>query len=275
MAGVQTVVDTALAANAVALGNGAATENFRESIRNILKINIAVTPELRRYLERFIGFPVIFTNAQNMSSDHLGMAVLRQLNRDCYERTFHISSLKSRALVVGAAGREISLYFSNPFFHFYIHAGENKDIERVVLPIMNKISAKLKQKALKTDKRVFCSKPEDVDSTKLRGAAKRYNDMQILIKDMVDLHKLPSNIHTEPVEANILLFEDSLYNLNAEDLVKLFVRTNASVAYGYGAYPMELLFPDMPPNRLYKFARYGEYAQLTYRNGTSNGYSRA
>lgn len=71
------------------------------------------------------------------------MAVLRQLNRDCYERTFHISSLKSRALVVGAAGREISLYFSNPFFHFYIHGGKNKDIERVVLPIMNKISAKL------------------------------------------------------------------------------------------------------------------------------------
>lgn len=66
MAGVQTVIDTALAANAVALGNGAATENFRESIRNILKINIAVTPKLRRYLERFIGFPVIFTNAQNM-----------------------------------------------------------------------------------------------------------------------------------------------------------------------------------------------------------------
>lgn len=55
----------------------------------------------------------------------------------------------------------------------------------------------------------------------------------------------------------------------------LFEETKAQIAFGVALMPMELLWPDLPPNRCYNFSHTpGERdAKLTFKRGYSNGYS--
>lgn len=55
----------------------------------------------------------------------------------------------------------------------------------------------------------------------------------------------------------------------------LFEETKAQIAFGVALMPMELLWPELPPNRYYNFSHTpGERdAKLTYKRGYLNGYS--
>lgn len=159
-------------------------------------------------------------------------------------------------------------YFNNAFIHDYVYCSGAKDAERIIRESLLAISSKLKSRAAKGDKRVFLPHPSE-HTRPLRNCSKRYTHVRELLKDYIDTNKLPNNIHVHPVQANTLLFEDSIYNFTKKNLVELFNATNAS---GYAFLPMELLFKDMPANRMYLFVRDGDYARVTYRYGISNGY---
>lgn len=58
--------------------------------------------------------------------------------------------------------------------------------------------------------------------------------MQEVLKDYMELKKMPATIYTEYVAANTLGFEDSFYNFGPKDYVKNFQATGAQIAYGYG-----------------------------------------
>lgn len=269
---VQTVIDTATTANAVALGFGPATELFRECIRNNIKITTNLKKAQQECVKRLIPFSVTFTNTHTITSDHPMIAALRETARIVYEKTFKVSHLSQRGLVIGSSDREISMYSENAHIHHYIYAGENKDLDKIVRPALDKISLKLKSKANKSNNKVFRENELVEDCTKQRPAVKRYNDLRQIITDYTLLHKLPGNIHTEVVDATILLFEDSIYNYTKETLTHLFQQSGAYMGYGYAMLPMELIFDNLPKNKLYNFEKDGDQAFVTFPSGVSNGY---
>jgi len=90
--------------------------------------------------------------------------------------------------------------------------------------------------------------------------------------DYRKLGVLPDVFHFEPVEATTLVFEDSMYDVSAADLVSYFEKTGALEAHGYMILPLEFYYPDMPDNELYQIRTVGDYVHFNYRYGQSNGY---
>uniref|UniRef100_A0A1B6DRE7 Alphavirus-like MT domain-containing protein n=1 Tax=Clastoptera arizonana TaxID=38151 RepID=A0A1B6DRE7_9HEMI len=269
----QAIIDTATAANAAALGNGAATEYYRAAVGNGYKVTLTLKPSEQCIVKRDSPFTVIFTCTDTVTHDHPVIAAYRQLARSVMERVFQISNTTERTLCIGATMREISKYNNNPNIHYYVYGGESKDSDRIIRPALRAIAETLRRKAAKTDRRVFMKHPKQhVGAHPERPIAKRYAHMKTIFDDYITANKLPEVIHLQPVKANTLVFEDSIYNFTAETLVELFEETGAILGYGYGLFPMELLFPELPANKLYNFTRDGPYSLVTFKAGVSNGY---
>lgn len=272
---IQNVIDTVVSAQAVQLGNGVATEYFREAAKNIPKITINLAQRDKMFLRNTFGTPVIFTGTQNVTGDHAPIAAMREWCRGQLEASFHISKAKERMLIVGATHREISAYSSNPFIHYYFYGGDNKDYERFVSKGLVRVIENCKRKAAKRDRRINLPHPQSNEATKERPCLGRLKTVGQLIDAWHESGRMPNTIHTEPVQANALVFEDSIYNFTPATLVDLFEKTGAQIGYGTAMMPMELLWPDLPPHRYYKF-RHDKgtgMASVTFTRGYSNGYS--
>nr|QWC36506.1 polyprotein [Bemisia tabaci beny-like virus 6] len=271
---VQTILDTSKSVNASILGSAEASSIFRNSLKNSYKVQVALKDSDKAKIKEVVTFPLVFLDEYSVTNDHAVLAALRGLARDVMENEFHISHTFERTLMVGSAMREIKKYNSNPYIHYYIHGSEGKDYDRIVRPALLAISRTLKTKALKADRRIFLPSKDSEERCKPRPVLKRYQHIQQVIDDYINLHKMPDNIHLKPVEANTLVFEDTIYNYDAHSLVSLFVETGANIAYGYGLFPMELLYPDMAPNNIYNYASFANgFSSVTFTGGGySNGY---
>jgi len=270
---VQGILDAATSANAATLGTGEASKIFRSALENSIKVRVNLKPDDRNYLSRAVSFPIVFTNEKTVTNDHALLCAMREIGRDVFERNHHIQHARERTLIIGAAEREIRKYQSNPNIHYYLHMRENKDYDRVIRPAYTAIVNTLKAKAQKSDYRIFLEPQNKLDTGKMRGVVKRYFEAQQMLNDYCTLMKMPANVHTSLVNATTLVFEDSIYNYDQHSLTKLFVDTGAHIAFGYALLPMELLFPDMAENRIYRFEQQGQMSVLTFRQGHSNGYA--
>lgn len=253
---IQNVLDAALSANATTLGTGDASQIFRTGFNNSVKVHVNLKQPERNWLTKNTSFPLVFLNDKTISNDHQLLCAMREVIRETFEANVGISRTRVRTLIVGASQREISKYASNPHVHYYVYGKENKDYDRIVRPALQAISERLYKKAAKSNKTAYLPKEAEMDTTKLRPVVKRYYDYQTLFDDYMSLHKLPATIHLEPIESDVLIFEDSIYNFTPKMLVELFRTTNASMAYGYGIFPMELLFPELPANSIYHFDKF-------------------
>lgn len=261
---VQTVIDTALTASATTIGAAEAANVFRDTLRSSLKVRVNLKPNMQNQLRKMCHFPVVFTGGKTIANDHPMLVALRDLCRDIYEQEFHINGTTERTLVVSSGMREIRNYNANNNIHYYIHGKENKDYDRIIRPALRDIIASLKQKVKKTDRRVYCYPKDNEKAVQARPCVKRYWRMEEIFKDYVELNRLPSTIHTEIVQCNTLLFENSIYNFNKDQLCEIFEKSGAAIAYGYAMLPMELLFPDLPENDIYTFTTIAKKSCMTF-----------
>lgn len=269
---VQQVLDVALATGAANLGAPEAAKIFREQLASSLRVNVQLTVGQRAILKKMLGFPVVYTGGKSVTNDHPLLVAARDLTRDIFEHEFKTSVTSEKTLIIGASAREIKKYNNNPHIHYYVYGKENKDYDRIVRPALAEICKMLRQKAAKTDSRVFVM-PKDSDIEKMRPFVRRYWRMNEVFQDYMNLHKLPSTIHLEPVSASTLIFEDSFYNFGPDDYVEIFLKTGAEIAYGYGMLPLELIFDELPDNPVYSVTRTtGGRACLVFKNGFCNGY---
>lgn len=268
---VQTVLDTALAANATNLAAAEAGIIFRKNLSSAIKIGVNLTPGQMSHLKKIINFPIVFTGGKTVTNDHPLLVAVRDIVRESYARDFKIQEAAERVLIVGAAAREIAMYSHNPHIHYYVYGKESKDYDRIVRPALQEIGRKLKQKAGKNNKLVF--KIPGPGELNLRPCVKRYNDFQQIFKDYMELNLLPSTIHVDKIKCNTLAFEDSFYNFKPIDYLNLFEETGAEIAFGYGLLPLELLFEDMPENPIYSLTSRSGISYLTFRQGFANGYA--
>lgn len=229
---IQTTIETAASANAVSLGNGAATEMFREGLKSAYTVSASLTQADANYLKRHVTFPLPFRKSNTPTHDHSVLAAMRQLARDVYERTFGIKNTTEKTLVVGSTAREMTMYDANPNIHHYVYAGENKDYDRIVRPVLQKIANNLKKRASKRDRRVYLPHPESAEATKGRSAAKRYTNIMGMLNDLADSGRKPGTYHMSLQPCNTLLFKDSIYNFTAKTLIETFEETGASIAMG-------------------------------------------
>lgn len=268
----QQVLDTALTAGAATLGCAEASQIFRSNLKNSIKCQYNLLPRQRAQVQDMCDFPIVFVGGTPVTNDHPVFVTVRGLCRDIYEAQFHIERTFERTLIVGACHREISKYNANPYIHYYLHGSDNKDYDRIIRPALIQINKQLKQKSMKSNKKVFLPPDPLLNTGKMRPCVKRYHLFQEIFKDYMELKKMPANIHTYPITANTLCFEDSIYNLGEKGIVNLFKETGAQTGYGYGVFPMELLFPDMAPNPNYSVRSEGDYTSLVFNSGYCNGY---
>lgn len=275
MANPQKQIDTATAAIASQIATPDASAAYRASVKGGIKLPFQLSPSDRSLLDQLLPFPVIYEGGPPMTHDHPVVAGLRAIVRQVHSRVFgDCRQKKVRTLCVGATRREIRQYIKNPFVHYHVPACENKDEVRIVGDLMSEISESLRQKASKKDRRVFRMKGAAQD---YRRPVKVYGTLDEVYDDFIVLNDRPQCIHTSIVPAQCLVFEDSVYNLGAAGILDAFETSGATFGHGYAFLPMELLFPNMAPNPLYKFRDLTGPSKgmsaMTWVHGHSNGYA--
>lgn len=273
----QATLKAAEAANMVQIGTPYATEIFRKGFAQQIKITTTLKSDELSYLQRHCPFETLYTPIHVVTNDHALLAATREVARTCYEDSFHIMNAKDKTLAVGASSREISKYISNPSINYLIWGEENKDYDRIIRPALTNILKRLKKHAAKNNYDIFLEPKDKVDPTKYRAKIKRYTNLKQVLNDWSSLEQTPPNMFfrdtLEGHEFNTLVFEDSIYNYTPDSLTRLFVKTNARIAYGYALLPMELIFPDYPPTNVYRYHEAGGISYLTFNSGQSNGYA--
>lgn len=99
---VQRIIETAASANAVALGNAAASECFRTKMKSMYTVRIDLKDSDKNLLVRMVPFNITFTGEVAISHDHALIAALRELSREIYEKNFKIQNTTERTLVIGS-----------------------------------------------------------------------------------------------------------------------------------------------------------------------------
>lgn len=263
------MLDACAAANAASLPINEVTKNFRQSIKKIEKVPEFLTRSQQLDLLSVIDFPVIFAPSIGMQSDHMVVAACRNMARRLFERTFKIKDTRLLTLAIGATAREIKAYAHNNYIRIHIHGAEAKDFDRLFKPLMNDIVINL-EKQMHNYKIMQSKRGQPL--TRL----KEYTDRMELFQDFEWASNLPRKIYNTYVKADQLLFEDSIYNFSSTDIYDAFDETGASIAFGYAMLPLELMFKDMPTNRLYEIRTFRdcgiEKTSLAWRCGYSNGY---
>jgi len=265
----QEILDISTAANAANLGSSEAGTIFRDSLKACYVCDVYLSRMHRSTVEKHVHVPLVFKPAVHAVTDHPVMLALRNLTRQVYERTLKVSHSAVPALVVGAAMREMKLYDSNPSIHFYLHGSEAKDYDRIVLAVLTDMAGNLRRKTDRRDRRIRV-----VGRTLPNRVLVRYNNVQNMLQDYCELGDKPSRYHTNPIRSEMLIFEDSIYNLSKHDLLSIFEKTGANYGVGYALLPLELAFPDLPANGLYHIYDQADgMLTLTFHGGYANGYT--
>lgn len=268
---VQAIIDTSTSVNATTLGAADAGEIYRASVNACYVIEENLSPKQKAILRKYIDFPIIYKPKVTPSSDHPLLMTMRNLIRQVYNKSFSISNIMHKALVIGATTREMKLYDGNPAISFYLHGSESKDYDRIVVGALKDISKHLLKKTNRSQRKLAAT------ATTIPNVVKRYDSLKKILDDYQTLGSRPPRYHTSLIEAETLLFEDSFYNFSGKDYYDLFEKTGANIAYGYGLLPMELLHGDMPENSLYRIIRHTDPMSKTavsfvYTGGYTNGY---
>jgi hypothetical protein len=263
----QHIIDIATSVNASKLGENVASEIVKQSIKSSITVNTAVTENQKRLIQKDINFPVVFKGTNTSVSDHTVVMAFREIARQVYDKCFNILSTKLETLVIGSAFREFRKYTANHHIFYHFHESEAKDYDRTMSWFLNEIGKSIVAKASKKNRKIFKSgekssttlsfqSPKDIVST--------YHE----VNKTADRIVFNENIGEKQFEQ--LLFEDSHYNYDQYDYKNIFEKTGAKIAYGYGMLPLELIFPELPPNPNYSISVNGGKTSLHFKY--SNGY---
>jgi len=267
----QRIIDTAASATATVLGAGEAGTAYRDSLKTSINVDTYLSKGQRKEFEYWCDLPVLFRTKKVNGSDHPVLAALREVLRTLYARQAKVCERQTKTLVVGTGHREISMYNANPLVYYYSPGGgcEAKDYARIVEPALNKIMENIRRRTKQTNDKVF-----RVPGKTNPALEKRYNDVVSVMNDYQRLGKLPPRFLTKlEYGFETLVMEDSFYNLSEPDWIDLFERTGANICYLYGLLPLEMLYPDLPGNNLYRLRIHGGKYIFTYNYGHCNGYS--
>jgi len=248
------------------MGTPESGEIFRESMKQAIKVNTALTDVQRRIVESELSFPVVFKKTNPVAHDHQVIAAFREIARQVYDSCFKVNRIRVPTLAIGSAFREFSKYSTNNYIHYYFHDSESKDYDRTIRWFLESFVDKLVSKSSKRSKLVN----RDQNGEKPL-VTKTYESFKQLLIDYKQYCKIPDCLKTTLTTGyEALLLEDSFYNLKPEDYKELFKSTGANVAYGYGLLPLELNFPEMPASQNYRISVEGGKAHLDF--SYSNGY---
>jgi hypothetical protein len=269
MANPQKIINASLAAHSANIAVSVATEQFRTSLKGVIKIDTQLPESKQMAIQTLVDCPISFTGARPVTHDHPVLYAFREMARTTLERSHHLMTIKRRALIIGATQNEVRIYNSNPAIHYYFHMSDSKDVTRIIPDVLEDLLVMLQKKAAKNNKRVFSL---EVNGVEPPSAVKRYNSVKQLYDDYRLLGNKPANFHFETVEAALLVFRDSMYDISPQQLIEYFEKTGAVEGVGYMMLPLEFYYPDMPENDFYSVKKFGSKYTLTFRYGQNNGY---
>jgi hypothetical protein len=274
----QKIVNTAAAAKGVEVAEPEFQAQFKSLSKNVYEIP-NILSEQQEELLKFIA-PIPYKTSKEkgpVTNDHPVMVALRALIRQDYENNVfskRISDLSARTLVVGSAAREIFKYNNKTNFDFYFHGSDGKDVERTILPLLEEILSitKSKIKGSKNLRSAFSRDSQEGDGQEIFNF---YSNITSLFDHYQKLSKRGKIIKTTYEGQgvyNYLLFEDSFYNFDSQNLYKIFKTTGAKAGFGYMILPQEFFFPKLALNPFYFLTQDGKYTKMGYKEGYCNGY---
>lgn len=265
----QAVIDTAISTNSSRFGEAKAGQMFDNAFKNSIQVTTALTRSQRATVERMVQHPLIFTNQVATVTDHSELRACREIARTVFDRLYGVRNTKRPTLCVGA-GRFESMYLNNPAIDHYYHMSEGKDYERVTGWILDEIAKAICSKA-KTHSRLRKKKGEAHERLEIKTLD---NVLKVYKKEGAIASNFYTSLPKEKYEA--LVFHDSHYNFSSEDWYNIFRATDAKVAYCNSLLPLDLVYPDMPPNDLYTLSFNAVTGNASFYYGVgghSNGYT--
>lgn len=243
-----------------------ATRALENQISSAIRTDIALSVEQQaKITEEIGGIPFISTHKKAGTSDHLRMAVKRELVRCCYEKEKRPQVTNLPTLVVGSTANDILKYWKNKNFFFHVHVddedeyGEGKDPGRTVVKLLGEVADALMQTAETDDNVSLNSLPKNKKSVTAR--LRDIRGLMRFFERVCGIEGVKRNrifVGTKDVENSglkfvQLLFNDSGYNLTEADWYYWFDVTGAVEADVIQFMPPEMFFEHKPESDEYTY----------------------
>jgi len=264
-------IDNAFVAYSLEMAQPYAVESFRAQMKNALECDIPnLSKSDTRYIEEMLGYSVNFSAlGKPNTSEHVLLAAFRNITRCAMKRSYNPVKSNLRTCFVGASFREYQENKVNPNCVYHFYDGQVKDYARTTLNFQQEFLNLIKMKG-KREKTLY---EGDVNYTRM--ATKTYDSIQDLTIDFNKLNNKENRFFFDKdiPNANVLIFEDCIYDMTKSDYLDYFEKSQATMGFGYALMPLEFVHERVYDFELYDLEQRGGKTELLYRYGQSNGYS--
>lgn len=237
----------ALNARAVDLAGPDAATIFRQALKTNKVMPYKISPEDMNTLSAVVDTSgYTFTN-EAYPSGHPINCVLREMARSELDAALaDYLRLNVPVLFLGSSDREIRKYWSFPNAYFHVHGGEAKDGARTGTRAVLEIYKRAARKDPSGAYAQVGPMPGEAPEAFLDAA---YRDPQVPYSNRRRIFEGTSALPS----VQVIVAEDSAYNLDKHDYLALFEHTGAHVMLGYMLLPMELVEPRLFETPLYSY----------------------
>jgi len=268
-------IETAYSVNAAELAGPTAGQIFRSELASSIKCEFKLSKLQRDRVQYFLDFEPLFDGTKRPPGDHAELHALREITRVRFHDIFRIAHTVLPTLMVGSSHRELRQYNSNPNIHYHFYNsgyGETQDVHRTVKPFLEDLVTHLRKSVRKDNIKYLGNE----DGTRYRSKILRFNSFKKLLDGYNEIdpeqHGFICRLDGSH-RYNVLVSEDSAYNITGQQWIDYFSTTGALTACGYMLMPEEFVDPNIVANPLYAVMNEGDNTQFVYKTGHANGYS--
>lgn len=232
------------------IANGDATVLFNRQRNSIYSVPWNLTPAQKAACSKYTGLELYGRSEVKTSSDHLEMAVARDIVRTDAKTSNRLEHGTVKTLFMGIAEWELSQFEHNEANSFYFHGGEAKDSARLALSLVEKVASRVKEFGFRREvklnktrrKRLLAMKAERletwVDAFNVSGKMERI---------WCDRSKALA------AGASRLCYFDSAYEVGLEGLCEDAVKSGALEAVVVGFFPNNFIDARVAESTLYDY----------------------
>lgn len=231
------------------------------------------------YLNRHLpNLHYITLSSKKSHTDHEILNAEREIIRQDVFNTYDPAKLPGLVLMVGAGSFEVATFSNCKNVWFNFSEVETKDFARLFKVVLEKRMERLYNSLRPNQQKILNSGDESllVNNKKMKQyrSLKDYYEHGMTADDqrnerilVGDIRRLRTSLHFD-----YLYFCDSAYQFSSEDLATIMNNTGAKIAYGYGLYPLKLIFENIEDDEALSLKFDDKFVEIYYKEGSEPAY---
>nr|WMX25051.1 polyprotein [Rhizoctonia beny-like virus 1] len=233
------------------IARGEAVASFNAELASMPCVPFAMPDDQLKAFSEYVGTAVRSTYRRHSWNDHLFLEASRALARkDLFDRFPHNTDIQT-VLHVGSTTQEVKQWWSHLGHDFNFAMKDSKDTARVFEDVSKLLAIKINDAA-----------PPSLATMRKSAVRLQFDDLNEVLNTLTaDGRKRfvaynPLSKTNEKRKYNVLMFEDSLYDVPEDQFADMWRTTLAKIGYAIMFFPNQMLDPDCEPSKHYVYEEY-------------------